>query len=118
MQVTLPFLVLHGEADVVTDPAVSKGLHRDARSFDKTLIMYPGMWHGLLFGEPEDNIDNVFRDIISWLNDRSPNASDNGCNSPPFLSLSNLSLIQPNPENKEFIHQKVDGFPLLETIQA
>ncbi|PWA84027.1 alpha/beta-Hydrolases superfamily protein [Artemisia annua] len=70
-EVTLPFFVLHGEADTVTDPEVSKALYNQASSKDKTIKLYPGMWHGLTAGETDDNIDIVFRDIISWLDKRS-----------------------------------------------
>ncbi|XP_030512336.1 caffeoylshikimate esterase-like [Rhodamnia argentea] len=70
-EVSLPFLVLHGGEDRVTDKAVSQLLHKVASSEDKTFKMYPGMWHGLLYGEPPSNIDIVFADIISWLDERS-----------------------------------------------
>ncbi|MCO5569474.1 hypothetical protein L7F22_023186 [Adiantum nelumboides] len=69
-EVTLPFLVLHGDKDVITDASVSKSLYESASSIDKSIIMYPGMWHGLLFGEPDNNIDYVIRDITSWLSKR------------------------------------------------
>ncbi|KAL4572121.1 hypothetical protein LXL04_018890 [Taraxacum kok-saghyz] len=69
--VTLPFFVLHGEADTVTDPEVSRALYEQASSKDKTIKLYPGMWHGLTSGEPDHNIDVVFGDIISWLDKRS-----------------------------------------------
>lgn len=100
-EVTFPFLVLHGEADVVTDIAISKGLYEEASSFDKTLITYPGMWHGLLFGEPDDNIDLVMRDITTWLNKRSPTVGSSG-SSPSLLTHSHLSLI--NHASKEDLH--------------
>ncbi|KAJ8543287.1 hypothetical protein K7X08_005810 [Anisodus acutangulus] len=48
-RVTLPFLVLHGEADIVTDPEISKALYEQAK----------------------DNIEIVFSDIISWLDKRN-----------------------------------------------
>lgn len=70
-EVTLPFLVLHGEADIVTDPEISKALYEQASSKDKTIKLYPGMWHGLTYGEPEENIEIVFSDIISWLDKRN-----------------------------------------------
>ncbi|MCO5572208.1 hypothetical protein L7F22_025960 [Adiantum nelumboides] len=70
-EVTLPFLVLHGEADKVTDPSISKALFNSALSFDKEMKLYPGMWHGLTSGEPDGNIQLVFRDIIEWLDKRS-----------------------------------------------
>lgn len=68
--------MLHGEADTVTDPEVSKALYKQASSEDKTIKLYPGMWHGLTSGEPEDNIKIVFSDIISWLDKRSSNETD------------------------------------------
>lgn len=70
-KVTLPFLVLHGEVDTVTDPEVSKALYQTAGSQDKTMKMYPGMWHGLTSGEPTENIEIVFADIVAWLDNRA-----------------------------------------------
>jgi len=72
-QVTFPFFVLHGETDTVTDPEVSRALYERASSKDKTIKLYPGMWHGLTSGEPDDNIDKVFEDIITWLDKHSNN---------------------------------------------
>ncbi|TYI23226.1 hypothetical protein ES332_A06G150000v1 [Gossypium tomentosum] len=68
--VSIPFLVVHGSADVVTDPEVSRTLYKEASSQDKTLKIYEGMWHSLLFGEPDENIEIVRTDILSWLSDR------------------------------------------------
>ncbi|XP_073393405.1 caffeoylshikimate esterase isoform X2 [Physcomitrium patens] len=76
-EVTLPFLVLHGEEDRVTDPNISRELFQTSKSCDKEFKLYPGMWHGLTAGESDDNIELVFNDIIRWLNNRSPtNARD------------------------------------------
>lgn len=69
-EITLPFFVLHGGDDRVTDKAVSKLLHEVASSSDKTFKLYPGMWHGLLYGETPENINVVFNDIIGWLDER------------------------------------------------
>lgn len=69
-EVTVPFLVLHGEEDSVTDPSVSEALYNGAASFDKTIKLYPGMWHALTSGELDHNVDLVFADIISWLDRR------------------------------------------------
>ncbi|VYS54952.1 unnamed protein product [Arabidopsis thaliana] len=66
-EVSLPFIVLHGEDDKVTDKAVSRQLYEVASSSDKTFKLYPGMWHGLLYGETPENIETVFADIIGWL---------------------------------------------------
>lgn len=70
-EVTLPFLVIHGGDDKVTDPAISKQLYETALSIDKTYKLYPGMWHALTYGELPENINTVFRDMIEWLDDRS-----------------------------------------------
>ncbi|XP_031485858.1 caffeoylshikimate esterase-like isoform X2 [Nymphaea colorata] len=67
-EVSLPFLIVHGEEDHVTDPSVSKLLYESAPSSDKTLKLYPNMWHYLTSGESPENIELVFSDIISWLN--------------------------------------------------
>ncbi|XP_004307458.1 PREDICTED: caffeoylshikimate esterase-like [Fragaria vesca subsp. vesca] len=69
-EVTLPFLILHGEEDKVTDKSASKQLYEVASSYDKTLKLYPEMWHGLLYGEPLENIEVVFSDMINWLDKR------------------------------------------------
>ncbi|PON55316.1 Alpha/beta hydrolase fold [Trema orientale] len=74
-EVTLPFFVLHGEADTVTDPEVSRALYEKASSRDKTIKLYPGMWHGLTSGEPDENVEIVFADIITWL-DKHTNERD------------------------------------------
>uniref|UniRef100_A0A804UI62 Serine aminopeptidase S33 domain-containing protein n=1 Tax=Zea mays TaxID=4577 RepID=A0A804UI62_MAIZE len=68
-EVSLPFLVLHGTDDVVADPSGSRLLHERASSRDKTLKLYPGMWHVLMGERPED-VERVFADVISWLEDR------------------------------------------------
>jgi alpha-beta hydrolase superfamily lysophospholipase len=69
-EVRLPFMVLHGEDDKVTDKGVSKLLYDVASSSDKSIKLYPGMWHGLLYGETPENIEIVFNDITSWLHHR------------------------------------------------
>ena len=70
MQVSLPFIVLHGQEDKVTDPSVSKTLHEMARATDKTIKLYPGMWHSLSYGELPENQDIVYSDIINWVDQR------------------------------------------------
>jgi alpha-beta hydrolase superfamily lysophospholipase len=74
-EVALPFLVLHGEDDRVTDPEISKELYEVSKSCDKEIKLYPGMWHGLTAGESDDDIERVYSDIIHWLNKRSPAGS-------------------------------------------
>ncbi|KVI08873.1 Alpha/beta hydrolase fold-1 [Cynara cardunculus var. scolymus] len=69
--VSLPLLILHGKADIVTDPSVSKALYEKARSKDKKLNLYDDAYHALLEGEPDDMILRVFDDITSWVDERS-----------------------------------------------
>uniref|UniRef100_A0A8R7PW47 Serine aminopeptidase S33 domain-containing protein n=1 Tax=Triticum urartu TaxID=4572 RepID=A0A8R7PW47_TRIUA len=69
-EVTLPFLVLQGEDDVVADPEGSRLLHERASSRDKTLKLYPGMWH-VLMAEPPADVERIFTDVISWLEERA-----------------------------------------------
>lgn len=71
LQVSLPLLILHGEADTVTDPSVSKALFEKARSSDKKLNLYMDAYHSLLEGEPDEMINRVFNDIILWLDEHS-----------------------------------------------
>ncbi|RDX65904.1 Caffeoylshikimate esterase, partial [Mucuna pruriens] len=70
-EVKLPFLVLQGEKDTVTDPEISKALYDQASSKDKTLKLYIGMCHGIATGESDENIAIVFADIIEWLDKRA-----------------------------------------------
>jgi len=70
-KVSMPFLIVHGGDDKVTDPSVSDLLYRSAVSQDKKLNLYPGMWHALTSGESPENINTVFQDIIAWLDQRS-----------------------------------------------
>lgn len=70
-QVSLPLLILHGEADVVTDPSISKALYDKARSPDKHLQLYKDAYHALLEGESDEMIFKVLDDVIAWLNSHS-----------------------------------------------
>ncbi|KAG1358783.1 monoglyceride lipase [Cocos nucifera] len=63
-KVTVPFLVLHGTADTVTDPEGSQRLYNEAPSTNKSIKLYEGFLHDLLF-EPER--DDIAKDIIDWL---------------------------------------------------
>ncbi|ERN03976.1 caffeoylshikimate esterase [Amborella trichopoda] len=66
-KVSAPLLVLHGAADKVTDPNVSKFLYERSRSKDKTLKLYDDSYHCILEGEPDERIFEVINDMISWL---------------------------------------------------
>jgi alpha-beta hydrolase superfamily lysophospholipase len=66
--INLPILILHGTADVVTDPVGSREVYKGASSADKTLQLYPGLYHDL-FHEPEHS--QVTSDVLAWLAARS-----------------------------------------------
>ncbi len=65
--ITLPLLLLHGEADSMTAPEGSRFLYETAGSTDKTLKIYPGLFHEI-FNEPERQ--QVFADVLSWCDQR------------------------------------------------
>lgn len=62
--ITLPLLILHGTSDQLTDPDGSRRLYERARSNDKTLKLYDGLFHEVL-NEPEQ--DEVLADVVAWL---------------------------------------------------
>jgi alpha-beta hydrolase superfamily lysophospholipase/glutathione S-transferase len=65
--IRLPILLMHGEADTLTSPAGSRYLHDNVSSEDKTLKIYPGLYHEI-FNEPERM--QVFDDLREWLDQR------------------------------------------------
>ncbi|KAK4797381.1 hypothetical protein SAY86_029707 [Trapa natans] len=62
--IRVPFFVLHGTADRVTDPMASQDLYKEAPSEFKDIKLYDGFLHDLLF-EPER--EDIGRDIIDWM---------------------------------------------------
>ena len=62
--IKLPLLIMHGDADVLTSPGGSQALYDTAGSVDKTLKLYPGLYHEI-FNEPER--DQVLGDMSAWL---------------------------------------------------
>jgi len=62
--VELPLLIMHGEDDVLTAPAGSREFFEHVSSADKTLNIYPGLYHEI-FNEPER--DQVLSDMTGWL---------------------------------------------------
>ncbi|XP_038702390.1 caffeoylshikimate esterase-like isoform X2 [Tripterygium wilfordii] len=68
-EVSLPLLILHGKADVITDPSISEALYEKASSWDKKINLYEDAYHCLLDGEPDEMISKVLGDITSWLDD-------------------------------------------------
>lgn len=65
--ITLPMLLLHGGADVMTAPDGSRFLYEHISSSDKTLTIYPGLYHEI-FNEPERA--EVFTQVLNWCEAR------------------------------------------------
>jgi alpha-beta hydrolase superfamily lysophospholipase len=66
-RITLPLLILHGGEDVMTSPDGSRLLHEHVSSRDKTLKIYPGLYHEI-FNEPERA--EVLADVLNWCEAR------------------------------------------------
>lgn len=66
-ELRLPLLILHGTGDVVTDPLGSREAHARARSSDKTLCLYEGLYHDVTH-EPQR--EKVVADLVAWLDAR------------------------------------------------
>jgi len=66
-KITLPLLVLHGDADTMTSPEGSRFLYEHVGSTDKALEIFPGMYHEI-FNEPER--DALFGDVLEWCENR------------------------------------------------
>lgn len=62
--IKLPMLILHGGEDSMAAPEGSTLLHERAGSADKTLHIYPGLYHEI-FNEPEQL--DIFQEVLDWL---------------------------------------------------
>ncbi len=67
--ITLPVLILHGAADVVTKPGGSQQFFDNAGSADKTLKLYEGHVHDLL---NDLDKEKVMADIANWVEKHLP----------------------------------------------
>ena len=63
-ELTLPVLVLQGEADQVTSPDSTREFFANLGASDKTLKTYPGAYHNLVIDLVKDD---VMRDIAGWV---------------------------------------------------
>jgi alpha-beta hydrolase superfamily lysophospholipase len=63
-EIDVPLLILHGTDDKLTSPEGSEELAERARSTDKTLKLYDGLYHEV-FNEPEQ--ETVMHDLAEWL---------------------------------------------------
>jgi len=63
-EITLPMLLMHGNADRLADPEGSRRLYQGVGSGDKTLRLYDGLYHEIL-NEPEK--EKVLNDLAEWV---------------------------------------------------
>lgn len=63
-QLMLPMLILHGGADQLCPPIGSHMIYEGAGSTDKTLKIYPELYHEI-HNEPQQ--ETVLADIVGWL---------------------------------------------------
>jgi alpha-beta hydrolase superfamily lysophospholipase len=69
-ELKLPLLVMSGEADRIVAPSGGKMVYDRASSDDKTLKVYPGLYHEL-FIETEPDRTRVIDEMIAWLDART-----------------------------------------------
>ncbi len=69
--ITLPVLVMHGDGDVMTPAAGSQRFHDSVGSEDRTLRIYPGLYHEI-FNEPEQT--QVLQELGDWVEAHLPPA--------------------------------------------
>ena len=62
--ISLPMLILHGGDDKMASPSGSEKLYAGISSSDKTLKIYPGLYHEI-FLEPEKL--EIYATIHTWL---------------------------------------------------
>ncbi|XP_038711720.1 caffeoylshikimate esterase-like [Tripterygium wilfordii] len=72
-EIEVPLLMVHGEDDIVCDSNSARFVYESVASKDKTLKIFPGMWH-MLIGEPKENVELVFGTILSWLGNKGAKA--------------------------------------------
>lgn len=70
-EVKLPFLIQHGSADKLCDPADSQEFFEKAPSKDKTIKIISGAYHSLLT-EPDGVARQVSKDVVEWISARLP----------------------------------------------
>jgi len=63
---THPLLIMHGGADDITDHKTSEEFSKKVSSTDKTLKIYPGLYHEIHNELPEAR-EEVIQTILNWL---------------------------------------------------
>ncbi len=80
--IRLPLLLMHGEADSLTSPSGSRFLFEAVSSEDKTLKIYPELYHEI-FNEPERA--QVFADLQAWLDQRLERRQPEGAETDSYV---------------------------------
>jgi len=68
-RISLPMLLLHGGDDAMAAPGGSRLLHEKIGSADKTLEIFPGLYHEI-FNEPEREM--ILARVLAWCDERLP----------------------------------------------
>ncbi len=63
----LPFLLIHGDADRLTNPKGSELLFQKAKSTDKTFRIFPGGYHELINDSDREEVMQV---LVDWVEER------------------------------------------------
>ena len=69
-ELKLPLLIMSAGSDRIVAPSGARMLYDRASSEDKTLKVYPDLYHEL-FNETEPDRTQVIADMIAWLDARS-----------------------------------------------
>jgi acylglycerol lipase len=70
-QLHAPLLLLHGGEDALCPPSGSEMIYARTTSSDRTLRIFPGLYHEV-FNEPER--DEVVAEVVNWIGGRSAGA--------------------------------------------
>ena len=68
-EITLPAFVIQGDSDPLVDPEYGPYLHGLLASSDKTVKLYPGLYHEI---HQEAQKAQVFDDVIAWIEKHLP----------------------------------------------
>jgi alpha-beta hydrolase superfamily lysophospholipase len=69
-ELTVPLLLMHGYADRLADPEVSRAFHREVGSEEKILVLWAGLFHEI-FNEPAEDREEPLERLTAWLDDRA-----------------------------------------------
>jgi len=72
-QLRQPLLILQGGGDRVVEPAAAEQLGQAAGSADKTVRLYPGLFHEV---HSEPSADRVLADLLDWIESHMRAARD------------------------------------------